>query len=238
MQMQYVRVVKTTVILHNIDIIVIMAERKIGVLFDLDGVLVDSEGEYTKFWSEIGRRYNVGGETFASDIKGTTLTEILKAFSGNERESIVCKLHEFEKNMTYPWIPGADKFVNSLVEAGIPFAIVTSSDEVKMDYLFKAHPELKNMVSALVTAGLVSKSKPDPEGYLKGASMIGVPIEDCFVFEDSMQGLEAGQRSGATVIGLATTNPRERVNGKAHEIIDNFAGFTIDDMVDAREMKS
>lgn len=210
-------------------------KRKTGVLFDLDGVLVDSEGEYTKFWGGMGRRYDVGGETFASDIKGTTLTEILKAFPESEREGIVSELHEFEKNMTYPWIAGAEAFVKSLAAAGIPFAIVTSSDEVKMNYLFKAHPELKEMVSALVTAGLVTNSKPDPEGYLKGASMIGVPIEDCFVFEDSMQGLEAGRRSGATVIGLATTNSRERINGKACKIIDDFAGFTVDDMSAVRE---
>lgn len=210
-------------------------ERKTGVLFDLDGVLVDSEGEYTKFWGGMGRRYNVGGETFASDIKGTTLTEILKAFPKSERERIVSELHEFEKNMAYPWIAGAETFVKSLADAGIPFAIVTSSDEVKMSYLFKAHPDLKEMATALVTAGLVTKSKPDPEGYLKGASMIGVPIEDCFVFEDSMQGLEAGRRSGATVIGLATTNSRERINGKAHEIIDDLAGFTIDDMLSVRK---
>lgn len=210
-------------------------ERKTGVLFDLDGVLVDSEGEYTKFWGGMGHRYNVGGETFASDIKGTTLTEILKAFPESEREGIVSELHEFEKNMTYPWIAGAETFVKSLAEAGIPFAIVTSSDEVKMSYLFKAHPDLKEIVTALITAGLVTKSKPDPEGYLKGASMIGVPIEDCFVFEDSMQGLEAGRLSGATVIGLATTNSRERINGKAHEIIDDLAGFTIDDMLSVRK---
>ncbi len=49
-----------------------------------------------------------------------------------------------------------------------------------------------------------------------------------------MQGLEAGRRSGATVIGLATTNSRERINGKAHKIIDDFAGFSIDDMQAAR----
>lgn len=210
-------------------------ERKTGVLFDLDGVLVDSEGEYTKFWGGMGRRYNVGGETFASDIKGTTLTEILKVFPESEREGIVRELHEFEKNMTYPWIVGAEPFVKALAEAGIPFAIVTSSDEVKMSYLFKTHPDLKEMAAALVTAGLVTNSKPDPEGYLKGASMIGVPIEDCFVFEDSMQGLEAGRRSGATVIGLATTNSRERINGKAHEIIDDLAGFTIDDMLSVQK---
>ena len=78
----------------------------------------------------------------------------------------------------------------------------------------------------------MERSKPDPEGYLKGAELIGIPIEDCFVFEDSLQGLQAGMSSGATVIGLATTNPRERLKGKAHRIIDDFAGFTVDMMLE------
>ncbi len=58
---------------------------------------------------------------------------------------------------------GVEKFLHILSEREIPFAIVTSSDEVKMSYLFKAHPELREMVSALVTAGLVTNSKPDPK---------------------------------------------------------------------------
>ena len=100
-----------------------------------------------------------------------------------------------------------------------------------MSYLFAAHPELKEKLTALVTGSMVSRSKPDPEGYLTGAEMIGVPIENCYVFEDSLQGLEAGNRSGATVIGLATTNSREKLQGRAHKIIDSFAGFTIDEML-------
>ena len=70
------------------------------------------------------------------------------------------------------------------------------------------------MLSGLVTGSMVKRSKPDPEGYLTGAQLIGVPIEDCYVFEDSLQGLQAGMSSGATVIGLATTNSRSRLKGK------------------------
>ena len=65
---------------------------KKGVLFDLDGVLVDSEGEYTKFWGATGRRFNVGGESFAADIKGTTLGEILSGFPEDARDGIVAEL--------------------------------------------------------------------------------------------------------------------------------------------------
>ncbi len=77
-------------------------KRKIGVLFDLDGVLVDSEGEYSNFWGPMGRRFNVGGETFAADIKGTTLGEILLPFPEEAREGIVEELHSYEQNMKYP----------------------------------------------------------------------------------------------------------------------------------------
>ncbi len=203
---------------------------KIGILFDLDGVLVDSEGEYTDFWGETGRKYNVGGESFASDIKGTTLGEILQAFPEGEREGIVESLHKFESNMKYPMIAGASEFLSKLEERNIPFAIVTSSDDTKMGYLFKKHPELKESASALVTGSMVTHSKPNPEGYLKGAQLIGVPIDKCFVFEDSFQGLQAGMASGATVVGLATTNPREEIKDKAHKVIDDFTGFSIEEL--------
>ena len=123
------------------------------------------------------------------------------------------------------------EFLGELKDAGIPAAIVTSSDNVKMDFLFKRHPEFKDYFAAIITGSMVEHSKPDPEGYLLGASKIGVAPEDCFVFEDSLQGVEAGARSGAAVIAVATTNSREkladRLKGKAHKIIDNFAGFNL-----------
>lgn len=209
--------------------------RKVGVLFDLDGVLVDSEGEYSKFWGPMGRRFNVPSPTFAADIKGTTLGKILLAFPEDAREGIVDELHEYEKSMKYPWIPGAERFIAELIENDVPFAIVTSSDDVKMGYLFAAHPELRTEITALVTGSMVKHSKPNPEGYLTGAQLIGVPIADCYVFEDSLQGLEAGMTSGATVVGLATTNPESVINDKAHKIITDFTGFTLADMMDVEK---
>lgn len=206
--------------------------NKIGVLFDLDGVLVDSEGEYSKFWGETGRKFNVGGESFANDIKGTTLDEILSSFNPDDREGIVTALHAFEEKMEYPMIEGASEFLSQLKKAGIPYAIVTSSDNVKMSYLFRIHPRLKDDVAAMVTGSMVTNSKPHPEGYLKAADMIEVEIDNCYVFEDSIQGLQAGMASGATVIGMATTNSLDKIKDKAHKIIENFAGFTIADMIE------
>ncbi len=207
---------------------------KTGVLFDLDGVLVDSEGEYSKFWGAMGDRYGLPS-SFSADIKGTTLGEILLSFPEADRDGIVNELHEFENNMLYPVYPGVKDFLLALKAHGIPSAIVTSSDDVKMSYLFARHPELRDMVDVIVTGSMVNHSKPDPEGYLTGARLIGREPENCFVFEDSMQGLEAGRRSGATVIGIATTNPREKVEKIAHKTIDGFAGFTLKDMLASRK---
>lgn len=211
-------------------------KRKIGVLFDLDGVLVDSEGEYSKFWGATGRKYNVGGDTFADDIKGTTLGEILLSFEEQDRNEIVDALHMFENDMMYPVFPGVMDFLSELRREGIPSAIVTSSDDVKMNFLYGRHPELRDYIDVVITGSMVAHSKPDPEGYLLGASKIGIAPEDCYVFEDSLQGVEAGARSGAMVIAVATTNSRdkleEKLKGKAHKIIDDFVGFSVSSLTD------
>lgn len=200
--------------------------NNIGILFDLDGVLVDSEGEYTKFWGGMGERYGLV-PTFAADIKGTTIGEILLNFPEADREWILGELHAFEADMQYPVYPGVMEFLRELKESGVPSAIVTSSDNVKMDRLFVRRPELRGMIDALVTGSMVTRSKPDPEGYLKGAELIGVPIERCYVFEDSMQGLQAGRSSGAKVIGIATTNPRSKVETIADLTLDSMDGISL-----------
>ena len=205
-----------------------------GALFDLDGVLIDTEGVYTRFWDGIGREFNAGIPDFAYAIKGTTLTEILEKFPEEDREEITRRIHDFEDTMVYVIFPGVIDFLTELRERGIPRAVVTSSDNVKMECLYAQHPHFKELFDVVITGSMVTNSKPHPEGYLRAAEAIGCKPEDCFVFEDSMQGLEAGRRSGATVIGLATTNPREAIKDKADEVIDGFTGFTVDKMLSVR----
>lgn len=204
----------------------------IGVLFDLDGVLIDSESLYTRFWDEIDRIYPTGIENFALYIKGTTLPSILGHYKDEAvRRDIVARIHEFEHRMVYPVFPGVMEFLADLRRHDIPAAIVTSSDAVKMASLRAQLPDFTSHFRAVVDASMVTRSKPDPQGYLLGAEAICCDPSRCFVFEDSLQGIAAGNAAGATVIGLATTLPRERLQGKAREIIDGFTGFTVDDML-------
>ncbi len=203
-----------------------------GALFDLDGVLIDSENSYTCFWNEIDRIYPTGIENYALYIKGTTLEVIMKDFPDPDvRADILRRIREFQDTMTYPIFPGVEEFLSQLANRGIPAAIVTSSDDRKMGFLFKEHPEFRNYFRAVIDASQVTLSKPHPQGYLLAAEAIGCKPENCFVFEDSIQGLNAGRAAGATVIGLATTNPRRVVEPLANYVIDSFEGFSVDDML-------
>ena len=202
------------------------------VLFDFDGVIADTESQYTLFWDRMGMDY-LGLENFGHTIKGQTLKQIFgKYFEGmtKEQEEIVPQLNAFESSMTYDYIPGAHEFMQSLKKAGIRSAIVTSSNDVKMANAYKAHPELKELVDVILTSEHFSKSKPDPECFLKGMEVLGGKPEETIVFEDSFHGIEAGNRAGMKVIGLATTNSAEAIADKCALVIPDFTDFTFEKM--------
>lgn len=204
-----------------------------GVLFDLDGVVVDSESIYTQFWSDIDKLHPTGVENFAIAIKGNTLQRILADYfpDNDVQQDILERIKDFEINMRYKPFAEAIRFINELKRNQFRIAIVTSSSQKKMDNLYAQNPGFREMFDAVVTGDMVSHSKPDPEPYLLGAKAIGVPPESCYVFEDSISGIESGIRAGATVIGLATTLPYDKIEGKAHLTINDFTGFHVGDML-------
>lgn len=106
----------------------------VGALFDLDGVLIDSETEYTRIWDDIEACFPTGIEDFPLVIKGTTLPHILDTYFADEpvRSQVVEMLRDRENRMEYRPIAGALEFLDALAEAGIPSAIVTSSNDEKM----------------------------------------------------------------------------------------------------------
>lgn len=201
-----------------------------AALFDLDGVLVDTEGVYTEFWAQIDREFPTGVEDFEHIIKGSTLARILDTyFIKADHDLILERLRRQEDEMQYRLFPNVLHFITGLRARGWGVAIVTSSNDVKMRHLFEQLPELQPLVDTLVTDGDVTHSKPDPEGYLLAARRLNCNPKDCTVFEDSLAGLEAGRRSGATVVGVATTNPRHALEGLADYIVDIVSEYVPQD---------
>lgn len=197
-------------------------------LFDLDGVIMDTETQYGIFWNRTGKEL-LGMDDFGRTIKGQTLNHIISHFDGvsKSKDEIIRELYEYERNMSYDYIPGADAFMKDLHARGIPMAIVTSSNDAKMVNVRKAHPELWELTDAILTSEHFSKSKPDPECFIKGMEILGGRPEETFVFEDSIHGINAGRAAGAKVIGLATTNTREAIVHLCDQIIDDFIGFVL-----------
>lgn len=192
-------------------------------LFDLDGVILDTEGSYTAFWDDYGSRH-FSEKDFGLKIKGQTLVKIIGDYfpEENERKSITDAINDFERNMSYPFVPGVENYIKSLKSNGIRTAVVTSSNLLKMDNVYRCHPGFREMFDMILTSEDFSESKPSPYCYLKAMRLFGAGPEDCVVFEDSLAGLQSARASGAFVTALTTTNPEEVVRNYADLVIRDF----------------
>lgn len=203
-----------------------------AALFDLDGVLIDSEGVYYEFWDNVDKMFPTGIPDFAAYIKGSTLRRIMDYFPDPDvRERIVEMLEEQERSMRYVIFDGVMPFLEDLKARHVPCAIVTSSNEDKMHKLFAQNPGFSDYFKVVITDRQVTKSKPDPQGYLLAARQLDCDPENCYVFEDSFSGLEAGRRSGAKVIALSTTNPSDRLLDKADIVISSFKQLSVEQLL-------
>lgn len=200
------------------------------VLFDLDGVVLDTESQYTVLWNNIGKKYGDVGE-IGRLSKGQTLTHILDTYFKGQTElqkHIIEELYEFEQNMSYAPIPGVMEFMKQLKAASVPMAIVTSSNKAKMENVYRHYPDFKDLVGHVFTSESFTRSKPDPECFLTAMHALGGTPEDTVVFEDSVNGLKAARASGATVVGLVTSNPREVVEPLSDYAINDFTTMSLD----------
>ena len=195
-------------------------------LFDLDGVVFNTEPQYTIFWGGIFDEYYPGNDHLADKIKGSTLVQIYDKYFADKPEGqakITRRLDEFETKMQFNYIPGFVDYVKELHKEGVKTAIVTSSNKMKMQAVYEQRPEVKEYFDAILTSEDFSESKPSPDCYLKAAARFGFDAKDCTVFEDSFNGLKSGRASGAYVIGLATTNSAESIAPYCDKVIKDYS---------------
>ena len=199
-----------------------------AALFDLDGVVFDTEPQYTVFWGMICRQYHPEHPGLEHEIKGSTLTQIYdRWFSGplaSERASITARLDDYEQQMHYDYIAGFEALVADLHRHGVKTAVVTSSNIPKMESVYRYQPRFKELFDAILTSEDFSRSKPDPDCYLKAAARFNVSPEECIVFEDSFNGLKSGRAAGMRVVGLATTNSAEAIAPYSDIQISDYNG--------------
>lgn len=200
-----------------------------AALFDLDGVVFNTEPQYTEFWGAQCREFHPEHPGLEHEIKGQTLVQIFdRHFSGDlaySQEIITNRLNDFEQTMRFDYVEGFEYFVSRLRSRGVKTAVVTSSNIAKMQSVYQSRSEFRQLFDAILTSEDFERSKPDPDCYLKAAERLGAEIDECIVFEDSFNGLKSGRAAGMKVVGLATTNSAESIAPYSDVIISNYNNF-------------
>jgi HAD superfamily hydrolase (TIGR01509 family) len=203
-----------------------------AALFDLDGVVFDTEPQYSVFWGGICRQYHPEHPGLEHEIKGQTLTQIYdRWFSGPlqlEQDSITSRLNDYEQQMSYEYIAGFEALIATLHSHGVKTAVVTSSNIPKMESVYRHQPGFSSLFDAILTSEDFDRSKPDPDCYQKAAQKLDAESDECIVFEDSFNGLRAGRAAMMAVVGLATTNTVEAIKPLSDLQLTNYEGMTFE----------
>src|SRR3989442_7059304 len=199
-----------------------------GVLFDLDGVLVDSTPAVARAWAGWARERGFEPDEVVKKAHGrpsiSTIRELLPHADHAAEDREVERREIADVEGVIP-LPGAMELLKALPLER--WAIVTSCTRALAHVRIAAAglPKPKH----LVTSTDVKHGKPDPEPYVKGAQFIGVPASDCIVIEDAPAGIRAGKAAGARVLALRTTaSDTELQQAGSDWIVDNCAELFLD----------
>lgn len=202
-----------------------------AILFDMDGVITDTEQSVMDFWQRLAARHGVTitEKDWIQHIFGvpvlTTLDALFPMITADELPALFEELETYELNLAYTEMRGARAFLRALQAHGVPIAVVTSGDRWKLNAV-TGQLGIDDVFTASVTVNDIARGKPHPDGYLLGAKKLGKAPERCLVFEDSLPGVQAAVASGATCIGV-------RAPEYALTLLDLGAAHVIRDFADA-----
>jgi sugar-phosphatase len=183
-----------------------------AILFDLDGVLVDSTASVARVWTRWAAARGIDPERAIAHAHGRRSIETVRALAPElnaEEENLRVEQMEIEDKEGVTALPGAARLLTTLPQNRI--AIVTSATaplaRARIGYAALPPPE------HLVTANDVTEGKPSPEPYLTGAALLGFAAQDCIVVEDAPVGITSARAAGMQVIAVPTTYPAKKLCG-------------------------
>jgi sugar-phosphatase len=192
-----------------------------AILFDMDGVLMDSTPSVERVWRTWAARHGLDPESIASLAHGRRSIETIRAVAPEldaEKENVLVEQMEIDDKEGVTSLPGASELLAHLPSDR--FAIVTSATRplavARLGYAGIPLPR------HIITANDVIHGKPSPEPFLKGAALLDFAPEDCLVFEDSPAGIASARSAGMKAIALQTTYPADQLQA-ANAIISNLA---------------
>lgn len=199
-----------------------------AIVFDMDGVLVDSEKIHQR--SELKALESFGLKLEVQDLQpyaGASRVAFQKGISERFNVDLDWKaVFKLKDDLFFPMmndveaIPGVLELIPELKSTGFKLAIATSSQKPNMEFVIDKF-NLSPHFDAAVCAADITHSKPHPEIFLKAAERLGVEPAECYAIEDSLNGVRSAKSAGMNVIGLTGTFPRKSLQ-EADRVIDGF----------------
>ena len=189
-----------------------------GLLFDMDGVLVDNLDIHRAAFAEFFRRHGVersfdelnrhfgrGNDDIMGDLMPRDIVERVGVHAlGEEKEAIYREIYA----PTISPVAGLREFLAASHEAGLRAAVGSSGFKANVDFVLDKC-DIRGYFSATVAGDQVTRCKPDPEIYLTAAAKLGLEPGECVVFEDAEAGIEAAKRAGITELILSDENRKD-----------------------------
>jgi mannitol-1-/sugar-/sorbitol-6-phosphatase len=199
-----------------------------AILFDLDGVLVDSTGSVTRQWRRWAEEQNLDADKVVEIAHGVRTIEIVRRLAPHldaKAETLRLEKREADDHEGVSVMPGSAELLKTIPEGR--WCVVTSGTR----YLATSRLKLANLPTpkVLVSADDVSKGKPDPEPYLMGARLLGVNPAECLVIEDAPAGIRAAHAGEMKAIGITSTYPASELQ-EADAVVQKLAQIKVGGM--------
>lgn len=203
---------------------------KRNILFDMDGVLIDSSEVIENFWAKWAKIHSKSVKHIVKNCHGvksdTFINRYFSDLTHEQKMEIARDVTDAEAKFSeYKPVNGVLKLIRSLSQNQYRLGLVTSASSDQADDVLKFF-SLQNVFDTKVTSNDVSAGKPEPDCYLQAATNLGVHANSCLVFEDSVAGTLAAKHAGMKVIGVLTTHDREELIN-ADYCIDDFSQIDV-----------
>jgi HAD superfamily hydrolase (TIGR01509 family) len=196
-----------------------------AILFDMDGVVIDTRADVDRGWYEVAEQYGVTlrPEDFDQHVYGCkadhTLRALFPMIPESDWEDVLRPMISREISAVYAAVPGVVSLLQTLHAQRVKTALVTSGEWFKVDPVC-TQLGLHGLFDAAITGEDVTNGKPDPDCYLRAAAALGVEPGVCLVFEDAISGVTAATRAGMHCVGIGQRAEHLVAAGAATVIAD------------------
>ncbi|MBU0979249.1 MAG: HAD family phosphatase [Nanoarchaeota archaeon] len=200
-----------------------------AVIFDMDGVLLDSCADHEAAWKSIWEDFHIQDEFDFSSMSGMDTDEIAEMLHqkfGVDAEAIAARKHEHERNLKVNYMQGAEELISTL-KARFILGLGTSSPTQSLKAYDAKLGFLANF-KEYVNSELVERAKPAPDIYREVARRLDVPPEECCVIEDSGNGIKAAKAAGMKCIAIMNNYLSVKDMQLADAAVENLSEITID----------